>query len=676
LFSFGVVLYEMATGALPFPGGTAASIFDAILHKEPAPPSRLNPQIPAELDRIIIKALEKDRKLRYQTASDLLTDLNRLKRDTQSSGAAAIAKPTAGRVSKVGMALAVVTICIVATVAYFSRWRGVQVASLPQNIAFTQLTEQSGQETYPSISPDGRSVAYAAQASGNWDIYVQRVGGKNPVNLTQDSPSTDLLPAFSPDGEHIAFRSERSGGGLFIMGATGESVRRLTDFGHHPAWSPDGKQIAFTTALWGGPTGRYAFDSQLWVVNVSTGVTRQLTKPDAVPDAAQPSWSPNGRRIAFWAVRGGIRDIWTVSADGTHPVAVTNDIAVDWNPVWSPVGNHLYFASDRGGSMNLWRVQIDGESGRPGKVEPVTTPSPYSAPFSISRDGRRIAYVQQITRANIRKVEFDPGKEAIASPPQWVTEGSRGMRMPQLSPDGEWLAFVVGAGRQEDIFVMKNDGTASRQLTNGDRNRFPRWSPDGKRIAFQSSRGGKFDIWVINPDGSGLERLTYASAPAVYFPVWSPNGKRLVYTLPDSNPFIMEVAKAWTDQSPTPVIAPRELTARFEVWSWSADGRYLAGELRKSDATPYGLAIYSLESGKLERLTDLGLRPAWLSDSRRLVYQNGERIYLIDTRVGKPRELLSIAPYRADIITVSRDDRLIYFDATVSEADIWLATLE
>ena len=120
-----------------------------------------------------------------------------------------------------------------------------------------------------------------------------------------------------------------------------------------------------------------------------------------------------------------------MSADGTHPVAVTQDAALDWSPVWSPDGNYLYFASDRGGSMNLWRVRIDEKSGRVlGRPEPITTPSPYSGPISISRDGRRIAYVQQLTTANIQKAGFDPVKETIVSQPQWITQGSRQAEAP------------------------------------------------------------------------------------------------------------------------------------------------------------------------------------------------------------------------------------------------------
>ena len=232
-------------------------------------------------------------------------------------------------------------------------------------------------------------------------------------------------------------------------------------------------------------------------------------------------------------------------------------------------------------------------------------------------------------------------------------------------------------GKQEDIFVIKTDGTGLQQLTNDVyKDRYPRWSPDGRRIAFQSNRGGKFDIWLINPDGSALERLTYAPAPAVYFPVWSPDGKRLVYTIPDASPFVMEVGKLWKEQSPKPVVLPPELGARFEVWSWSPDGRKLAGELRKPDATPYGLGIYSLESEKLERLTHFGLRPVWLADSRRLLFQDRGKLYLTDSQTGKPREILSVAPHGIDLLALSRDDRLIYFDVVVTEADIWLAILE
>lgn len=677
LFSFGVVLYEMATGVLPFQGATSAALFDAVLHRPPDPPSRLNQQVPAELERIIAKALEKDRTLRYQTASDLRADLARLKQGFSSTSTAAAADVGSRRKVQAALAVGTLGIAFAAGVYLYLRPRA-ETATARKEMTFTQLTDEAGQEVYPSLSPDGKSLAYAAGGSGNWDIYLQRVGGKNPVNLTKDSPQGNTQPAFSPDGERIAFRSDRNGGGIFVMGATGESVRRLTDFGFNPAWSPDGKYLGLSTARWTGPANRYAFDSQLWTVDLATGAKRQITSPKIVPDAVQMQWSPHNYRIAYWAARGGQRDVWTMAPDGTDPVAVTQDAALDWSPVWSPDGNYLYYASDRGGSMNLWRAGIDEKSGKVlGRPAPVTTPASSIGSLSISRDGSRIAYASETITANIEKVRFDPVKEAITSPPEAITRGSRRFQGPQLSPDSEWLTFHQG-GKQEDIFVIRTDGSGLRQLTNDmDKDRFPAWSPDGKRIAFQSNRGGAYAVWLINPDGSALERLTYVEAPAVFFPVWSPDGSHLAYTLPDVGSFVMETGTPWKEQSQKPIPVPPASGSLFHAWSWSPDGRKLAGEIRKRDVTPDGVGVYWLETGKLERLANFGSRPAWLGDSRRLLLPDQGKLYLIDSQARKPRELFSIAPRTIDSpVTIARDNRLVYFSAVVNEADIWLATIE
>jgi Tol biopolymer transport system component len=580
---------------------------------------------------------------------------------------------------KATRALALAALVVAAGAVYLAPRPPTKIVSSGKDISFTQLTDQAGQEMFPSLSADGRLLAYTGRRSGNWDIYLQRVGGKNPINLTEDCFNDDTQPAFSPDGEQIAFRSERKGGGIFVMGATGESVRRLTDFGFNPAWSPDGKEIVFSTAPAWDPAARIALDSQLWVVNASSVKKRMLTKSDVTQDAVQPNWSPHGYRIAYWAVRGGQRDIWTLSADGTHAVAVTRDAAVDWSPVWSHDGRYLYFASDRAGSMNLWRIRIDEKSGTVlGRPEAITTPSPDTGLMSISRDGKLLAYVQQLSTANIRRVDYDPVKEKIVSEPRWITQGSRQARHPNLSPDGEWLTFH-DAGKQEDIFVVKTDGTGLRQLTNDVyKDRYPRWSPDGRRIAFHSNRGGEYDIWLINPDDGIAERLTYASAPAFYSPVWSPDGKLLVFDIPNAGPSLMEVAKPWKEQILKPVVVPSKFDARFHVWSWSPDGRKLAGALLKGDGiSVLGLGIYSLGSDRLERLAEFGYNPVWLGDSRRLLMQDHRgKLYLVDSQSRRSHEILSVAPHSITGATRSRDDRQIYFSAVVWESDIWLASLD
>ncbi|MEK7752793.1 MAG: protein kinase [Acidobacteriota bacterium] len=405
LFSFGVLLYEMATGKLPFPGSTKAVIFEAILTKPPAPA-----ELPEELERIIAKALKKDREVRYQTASDLGADLKRLQRALLAPSAPVTAAAAPARhPARLRVWLAAALGAAITALAgwYLLSRRG--TAPSWKNATFTQLTSQLGKEYYPSLSPDGKSFIYASRASDNWDIYLQRVRGKNPINLTKDSPADDTEPAFSPDGERIAFRSERDGGGIFVMGASGESAKRLADFGHHPAWSPDGQQIVCATGWFFQPDDVPAIKSQLLVIPAggsSASWDRRLITPN-IEYAVQPHWSPGGRRIAFWSHSGGNRNVWTVPANGGAPVQVTREAGTNWHPVWAPDGRYLYFLSNRSGSMNLWRVPIDEGSGRVlGPTEQVTTPSAYTLHFSLSRDGRRLAYVHQVETGNIYEVDF------------------------------------------------------------------------------------------------------------------------------------------------------------------------------------------------------------------------------------------------------------------------------
>jgi Tol biopolymer transport system component/tRNA A-37 threonylcarbamoyl transferase component Bud32 len=694
LFSFGAVLYEMATGNLPFKGATTALVFDAILHKLPVAAARLNPELPVELERMVNKALEKDREVRYQSAAELRADLKRFKRDSDSAKTSA-ASPTrasaavpaavpapmpaaAGWRSWALLGAAVLAGIMLLVAAWYVLRPPAQLVKPAQPAAiaatFTQITDEPGEELFPSLSPDGKSLVYASRAAGNWDIYVRRVGGKNPMNLTRDSPADDTQPALSPDGEQIAFRSEREGGGIFVMGATGESVRRLTDFGYNPAWSPDGKEIVCAReGVVANPGNRQVPKSELWRVSVAGGEKRLVTAGDAM----QPHWSPHGYRIAYWANKAGQRDIWTMPADGGARLPVTDDVAMDWNPVWSPDGNHLYFLSDRSGSMNLWRVPIEEKTGKVlGPPEPLTTPATDTAHLSISRDGRRIAYVQRVASSNIHRVGFDPVAGTVTGQPGAVTRGSRLVGAPDVSPDGEWLTFY-STGKQEDIFIIRADGTGLRQLTDDIyKDRAPRWSPDGKRIAFFSNRSGRYEIWITNRDGSGLQQLTYNSPASVVNPVWSPDGRQLACTLITGETLVLDVAKAGTPQVSRALPHLPDSSQRFDLWSWSGDGQRLAGDCNRPDGSFAGIAIYSFASQQYEHLTDFGRFPVWLKDGRRLIFTHQGKLILVDSQTRKVRELFSAALGSDMAATLAPDNRVIYMTFSSTEADIWLATLQ
>jgi Tol biopolymer transport system component len=460
------------------------------------------------------------------------------------------------------------------------------------------------------------------------------------------------------------------------MGATGENVRRVTDFGYHPAWSPDGKEIVLAIAKVVDPSNRSIIPSQLWSVDVLTGEKRLITDGDAV----QPQWSPGGHRIAYWGLqKGGQRDIWTVASDGGEPVAVTDDEYFNWNPIWSPEGEHLYFLSDRAGSMNVWRVLIEERSGKTvGPPEPVTTPSSYTQHLSFSRESNHIAYVRLDTRQNIKRVNFDPDSEQLTGESIWITQGHKRTGSPDLSPDGQWVVFDSQGEKQEDIFIAGTDGGELRKLTDDAyRDRGPRWSADGKHIAFYSDRGGKYEIWIVNSDGTSLRQLTSTSAPIVFYPVWSPDNTRLAYRTRGSPASIAEVGLSWSEQLPEslPALAEdRDIT--FTPWSWSSDGRKLAGWQRTREDPHSGIFLYSLDSKQFEKLTDFGNRPVWLGDDRRLLFFYHDKLYLLDTQSKTTKELLSTAPDQIHGLTVSRGTNLVGFSVEVSEADIWVATLQ
>ncbi|MGH9844169.1 MAG: protein kinase domain-containing protein, partial [Blastocatellia bacterium] len=680
IFSLGVMLYEMVTGQRPFQAGSNPAIYDAILHHTPVPVTELLPDLPKELQWVIDHTLEKDRELRCQTASDLKAALKTLKRDSGSGTVSAARGATPqplrrpGRSRWVPKAAIASGAAIVLAIVGYLLWSGSETTKAPPAMRvanFTQLTTSPGQEIYPSLSPDGKLLVYASAETGNWDIYLQRVTGATPINLTRDSAAPELddtQPAFSPDGEQIVFRSDRDGGGIFVMGATGENVRRLANHGHNPAWSPDGQEIAYSKGSFARPSERGNFPGPLFVAKVATGETRQVTETDAV----QPNWSPHGDRIAYWGVqRGGQRDIWTVGARGGEPAPVTGDPALDWNPVWSPDGRYLYFASDRGGSMNLWRVPIDEQSGKLlGAPEPVTTPATYSGYISFSRDGRHLAYAQVVHQINLQQVGFDPVKAKIEAKPVWITQGSRIATDPNFSPDGAWVVFGATGDKQEDLFIVRRDGSGLRQITNDKhKDRAPRWSPDGRQIVFFSDRSGRYEYWLINPDGNGLRQFSYTSGPGVQAPLWSPDGLRLLCNLQTGPPIILDAGQPWPQSSPQApqVLPPAGFPAGLMIWSWSADGRKLAGHSG-------GIYSYSFDSHRYERLTEFGEHPVWLNDNQRLLFFSQDKLYLLDSRTRKAREILSVAPNRFQSLGISPDSRVIYFGLQTTEADIWLAS--
>jgi len=268
----------------------------------------------------------------------------------------------------------------------------------------------------------------------------------------------------------------------------------------------------------------------------------------------------------------------------------------------------------------------------------------------------------------------------VLAAPESLTKGTRRAFAPKPSPDGEFLVFQLRT-RYEDLFVMRTDGTGLRQITDDfHRDRGARWSSDGKRIAFFSDRNGSYEIWIVNADGSGLKQITHNGVNRVN-PVWSPDSLKLAYSDGRASK-IVDITKPWQEQSPLVVSNPSE---NWFAQAWSPDGQWLAGVVPEINY-PDAIVLYSLKAKTFEKLADLGSRPIWLSDSRRLLFMREEKIYLIERESRRIREVLAVDSDiqrdrrdRGDngllLSGISADDRFIYYSMGRSEADIWLIEL-
>ena len=688
VFSMGVLLYEMATGERPFTGDSRISIISSIMRDTPTSITELNRTLPRQLGRIIKRCLAKDPDRRYGNAKELYNELLELKEEFDSGELHApggLSLPASRRKAVPWLAAAVIVSLAAALVFVLLRQTGSPPDSAPPPLeaTFTRLTDRVGLELNPSLSPDGKVLIFSSMATGNWDIYMQRVEGEKIVNLTADSPVHDYHPQFSPDGERIVFRSDRDGGGIFVMGGMGESVTRLTEGGFNPVWSPDGREVLYSTQGAFDPRNR-GNPGQLIAVKVDTRETRRIFDE---ADAVHPSWSPNGHRIAFWGLRegSGQRDIWTIPAAGGEPVAVTEDIATDWSPVWSPDGGFLYFSSDRSGSFNLWRVPIDEETGVvTGELQPVTTGAADSGPLTISVDGRRIAYVEDRSSNNLQKIRFDPEGGEFVGEPEWLTRGSVIMYSVDVSPDGEWIAYYPNA-LKEDLFLARIDGSGRRQLTDDiHKDRDPAWSPDGKQIAFFSDRSGSYEVWTIQTDGRGLRQLTDVPEGWTSSPWWSPDGSRLGVYFDNTFSFIDPDLPSG-EQEPEPLPAWDGKDGTFGVEAWSRDSRLLAGAFfsQPDEQNRYeGFGIYSLETGKHEILLErddfplIDFSAVWLAAGRRLIFSYESRVYLLDRETRKYRKIFDADRDNVTVTWLSPDDRTLYWMRFTGEGDIWMLELE
>ncbi len=403
----------------------------------------------------------------------------------------------------------------------------------PTQRSLRQLSYGSGLQQDPAWSPDGSRVAYAADHSGNADLWVQTIGESEPVRLTS-SPFNDWQPSWSPNGEEIVFRSERDGGGLYIVSMRGGVEKRLVDFGARPQWSPSGELILFSQAApeASGAARRYVMapsGASPRVVGHEQLEAFRIISAGWHPDGRVSAWGRDARNdlaLVTFPLDGGPAVRSTISDDIAREIA---DAEIELSRfVWAPSGRYVYFEGRAQAVRNLWRVGVDPRTlAWGGPLDRLTTGPGGDGGLAISRDGRRLAFSSTASRVGVWSFPFDSRAGRLVGPGAVVTPGDAMERGIDASSDGEKVIYrVLRSDRNE---LWERSGVAGPRLLVSTRDweyTQPRWAPDGKRVAYQRSRslagaGAEREISILAVDGQ-QERLLAVPENATVIPAdWS-----------------------------------------------------------------------------------------------------------------------------------------------------------
>jgi Tol biopolymer transport system component len=673
LFSLGAVLYEMATGQAAFNGNTSAVIFDAILNRTPASPTSLNPMLPAKLEEIIGKSLEKDRDLRYQTAAELRGDLKRLKRDTDSSRAAsgstgtwgasnAATNPGSGTtvaqvaasgshqtqvpVSAVGSAgdsvnrgrrlglwtaaavVALIVVGAIAAIAFHDRFghHHQEAASFSQ-MSISPLTS-TGNIHSATISADGKWVAYVADEKGSHGIWIRQLATGSTAQVELGTPGEIEGLNFSLDGNYLYFvkRDESVGvGTLFQAPSLGGAPRQvIVDVDSPISFSPDGKRFVFVRQVSKAKT------SKLIIANTDGSGEQDLlvlTNPPRFSDNG-PAWSPDGKRIAVADDPTGEFDKYAVEIVDVDSKTKTRLGSTDWlspdQMAWLPDGSALLFnARVAKASLN---AQLFSLSYPDAEIRRVTNDLNFYNGTSITSDGSALVSAQVTLTGSLWIANF--GSATSFSAPRQISSGisrADGISGIIWAPDDKIIYTYYTSGAIQ-LASASPDGSNVHDIAPGVVS--PSWLSscgDGRHFVFGMGRGNdSSSIWRADMDGSNLTQLS--TGKIAVHPNCSPDGKFVVYVgvVGDS----VQLMRVGIDGGTPAEISKEELFSPVI----SPDGNSVACAYQPDPGKRPKLAVVGLNGGEIRNVYDLppemqgafngdgGQKLAWTKDGRAILY--------------------------------------------------------